>query len=177
MELQKACRFAEGVARDLRVTVPGLSFHPKVVIVGSVRRLKSIVRDIDLLIILPDRFMATPVQYHLHGTVYKITGKLLAGPRRVSIRVQSRGVTVKVDLFMATNQEQPFAMLHHTGSSKYNIRLRHHAISRGWKLNQYGLWQRARPTRRVVGSAAVRTERQLAALLGVSYRPPEAREN
>ena len=55
--------------------------------------------------------------------------------------------------------------------------MRAHAKSRGWKLNQYGVTVAAGPRRgrAAPGAAAVRTERDLAALLGVTYRPPAAR--
>ena len=79
-----------------------------------------------------------------------------------------------VDLFLAYDDEMPYALLHHTGSHRYNIRIRAHAKNRGWRLNQYGLFI-AETARRVRGSRQLTTEGDLARFLGVTPRPPHLR--
>ena len=119
---------------------------------------------------------------------------LPAGPRRRSILVKwlcncnfnytskstsasARAIarTVQVDLFFVQPKELPYALFHYTGSRQYNIRTRAHARARGWRLNQYGLYA-GDSDRRVKGSGRIRSERDLAAFLGVGYRAPNNRE-
>ena len=91
--------------------------------------------------------------------------------------VSSEGACLRrfpVDLFLVQARELPFALFHYTGSRLYNVRTRAHAKRRGWRLNQYGLFDAA-TGRRVRGSAHIRTEREVAALVGVSYRSPSDR--
>ena len=116
---------------------------------------------------------------------------LPAGPRRRSILVKwlcncnytskstsarARAIarTVQVDLFFVQPKELPYALFHYTGSRQYNTRTRAHARPRGWRLNQYGLYA-GDSDRRVKGSGRIRSERDLAAFLGVSYRAPNNR--
>jgi DNA polymerase/3'-5' exonuclease PolX len=82
---------------------------------------------------------------------------------------------VALDLFLATPAELPFALFHLTSPRAYVIRIRAFAKKvRGWKLTQYGLFY-ADSGRRVRGSSRIRTQEQLAAFLGVTWRPPAAR--
>jgi DNA polymerase/3'-5' exonuclease PolX len=48
------------------------------------------------------------------------------------------------------------------------------ALRRGWRLNQYGLFI-AGTDRHVPGSRKIRTEKELANFIGVTYRPPSRR--
>lgn len=90
-----------------------------------------------------------------------------------------RRVQVKLDVFWASPAERPYALFHYTGPRSYNIRTRAYAQRKGLLLNQYGLWQRGGggqpPLRRARGSTRVRTERDVAELLGVTWRPPHLR--
>jgi DNA polymerase/3'-5' exonuclease PolX len=75
---------------------------------------------------------------------------------------------------MTTTAEKPFALFHYSGPATYNIRTRALAKRHGWLLNQYGLFSIA-TGRRVPGSANIRTERDLAEFLGVTFRHPRDR--
>ena len=157
--------------------------------VGSVRRRAARSKDLDLLVRVPAR---------LEARLDRVLADVRLGRRRAGDRVEAllhreggprrRALTAlgrtpggrarryRVDLFAATGAEWPFALFHYTGDSAYNIRTRAHAKARGWRLNQYGLFV-AGTDRRARGSAAVRSERDLAGALGVTYRPPHARES
>ena len=64
------------------------------------------------------------------------------------------------------------ALQYFTGSKAHNIALRDMAQSRGWKLNEYGLFDQA------TGSpVAGETEEGIYEALGLSPVPPELREN
>lgn len=62
------------------------------------------------------------------------------------------------------------ALQYFTGSKDHNIRMRDLAISKGWKLNEYGLYD---GDKRVAGEE----EEDVYNRLGISWIPPELREN
>ena len=139
--------------------------------VGSIRRRKPRIKDLDVLIIAPREWRDVLANLRVGNSAVRVLDSYTSGDRRRSLIVRTAGGKYKVDLFLARHSERAFALYHHTGSRRYNIRIRAHAKSRGWKLNQYGLFS-ARTGKPVAGSGSVRTEEQLAALLGVTYRRP-----
>ena len=100
----------------------------------------------------------------------EIAGDRRCGPRRrtMLLALPVGGAALPVDLFLVRESELPFALFHYTGSRAYNIRTRAHAKRLGWTLNQYGLFNIA--GRRVRGTRQIRTEAEVAARLGLSYR-------
>lgn len=152
----------------------------KLVVVGSVRRgNKPVVKDLDILVVVsrPDKEVdeLAKARIKASGTL-KILASYARGKRRRSIIVSYGRKKYRVDLFLAYEDELPYALYHHTGSRQYNIRLRNHAISRGWKLNQYGLFNRE-DGKKVKGTQRIKTEEDLARFLRVTPRPPSAREH
>jgi len=160
----------------------------EVVPVGSVRRRAPRVKDLDFLVVVPaeygarfDRVLAAAaLRPPRAGDSLEIADTYAAGGRRRSFVLcrsprSGRAQCFRTDLFVAPASEKPFALFHFTGSKGYNIRTRALAKRRGWLLNQYGLFD-ARTGQRVRGTSAVRTERELARFLGVSYRPPWVRD-
>jgi DNA polymerase (family 10) len=159
-----------------------LKFNGKtlpIVLVGGLRRKSPLVRDIDLLVIAPK---GAEISSILSG--YTIEGKGAAmkvadgvsGPRRTSFTVTRSGAKFKIDLFLARREDKPFALFHHTGGAAYNTRIRAHAKKKGWKLNQYGIFYRDK-AQRVPGSRNIKTEKELAAFLGVTYHAPKDRND
>ena len=148
----------------------------RLVPVGSVRRGEARAADLDVLVVTSDAFAPPAVRPRRPGD--RISGVALAqaGPRKhVYLLTLHNNTRIAVDAFRVRPPELPYALFHYTGSSQYNVRTRAFAKRRGWKLNQYGLFDAA-TGRRVRGSAGVRGERGLAALLGVTYRPPGDRQ-
>lgn len=157
--------------------------------VGSARRRKARSKDVDLLLVLPDRekgragLERLDVRPSCSGSSpgVDVLFSYAAGGRRRSFVVAYRPGRgrpgrgrYRVDVFLAYDSEKPYALFHHTGSAGYNVRVRSHAKRRGLKLNQYGLF-RADTGRRAPGTASIRTERDLANYLGVTYREPADR--
>lgn len=168
MELSTAQEAAAKYMKALRVSLPGVKFVPRSHAVGSVRREKKEgISDIDILVVLPDKFKGKPLQIEWADIKMRQQTK---GERRIAFRDRRR----KVDVFIAYKSEEAFALFHHTGSKYYNIRLRNLAKMKGWRLNQYGVFEIATGSK-VRGSGAISTERELAAFLGVSYRHPRVR--
>jgi DNA polymerase/3'-5' exonuclease PolX len=156
--------------------------------VGSVRRGAAVTRDLDVLLVarragavpslaLPTEPIAVPGGGHaLIVEVYT------DGPRRRSAIVQyrrsvkpgaGRPMCCRADFFAAKLCERPFALFHYTGSARYNIRVRARAKKMGLLLNQYGLFYRGTPRRRV--RTPITREEHIAKRLGISWRLPAAR--
>jgi DNA polymerase (family 10) len=77
-----------------------------------------------------------------------------------------------VDVRLVQEQQYGAALLYFTGSKEHNVKLRERAKQKGWKLNEYGLFD-LKSHRQLAG----RTEEQIYALLGLQYIPPELRED
>lgn len=174
LELARADRLAAELRRRLRLG----GRRPRTLVTGSVRRRAPRVADLDLLVVLP-ALPAGPAP--LAGLALAPGGRaeLLAvrpGARYTRLRVRPApgAPSVQVDLFATTPAALPFAQFHYTGSRQYNIRVRAAAKRRGWRLNQYGLWRRD-SGRAAVPPGRVRSERDLADVLGVTYRAPPDR--
>jgi DNA polymerase/3'-5' exonuclease PolX len=160
--------------------------------VGSVRRQSPYSKDIDMLAVVAD---TTPLSGVLASAVLKsptprdyltIMNSYASGSRRRSLIVKRAPGKVAsyyaVDLFLATETEKPFALFHFTNGRQYNIRVRAYAKKKGLTLNQYGLYtcvarNGKKTKRRASGTSAIRTEKDLARYLGITYRAPPDRPN
>ncbi|MBI4155373.1 hypothetical protein HY498_04800 [Candidatus Woesearchaeota archaeon] len=79
---------------------------------------------------------------------------------------------LEVDLRVVPKQSYGAALNYFTGAKDHNIKLRQIAIKKGYKLSEYGLFNRK--TEKFVGG---RTEEELYKLLGMNYIEPELRED
>jgi DNA polymerase (family 10) len=150
---------AEGVFQKLSSYFGALGIQ--VGMAGSLRRGRSTIGDLDLLSTDPrvvDAVKGCP----------GVAQVLESGPRRTSVKLDD-GVQVDVRLF--TKDEYGAALIYFTGSKDHNIALRNLAIEKGWKLNEYGLFDRAG------GRLGGETEEDIYGKLGMQYIPPELREN
>jgi len=178
-KLQLSLTTARSLAEKLRDQLKWAT--SRVVLVGSARRGKPVVKDVDILLILPAGATEQRERTALEalklqpGSTLKILKSYSSGPRRRSAIVRYNGSNYRVDFFLATHEEKPYALFHHTGSMMYNIRIRAHAKAKGWLLNQYGLFDQ-KNRRKLRGTGSLHTEADLARFLGVTYRPPENRQ-
>lgn len=161
------------VAAELRRRLVFGGRRHRTVVVGGVRRGVPVSKDIDLLVIVSDDIDFRGVLASatlLPAAGLSITAVRNSGPRRASLVVKNpRQKYYTVDLFLATKKEEPFALFHYVNEREYNIRVRAHAKRRGYRLNQYGVFI-AETNRRAPGSSAIKTERDLARFLGVTYK-------
>jgi len=148
-------------AKDIRAKLNKLKEVDKVSLAGSLRRKQETIGDIDILAItnnskkVMDYFTTLP-------EVLRIWGK---GETKSSVRL-SQGIDC--DLRVVPKESYGAALMYFTGSKDYNIRIRKVAISKGLKLNEYGLFK---GKKRIAG----RTEREIYKKLGMSFVPPEKR--
>ncbi len=128
---------------------------------GSYRRGKSSVGDIDVVTTeSPDR---------LNPRLRAIADAVIdAGDRKTSLRILGK----RVDVRFSKPRQFGSMLLYLTGSKAFNIKLREIAISRGYKLNEYGIEDRSD------GSLwEFSTEAELLSFLGLDYVVPELRED
>jgi DNA polymerase (family X) len=150
---------AEGVFQKMSSYFGALGI--KVGMAGSLRRGKSTVGDLDLLSTdgkVVDAIKGCP----------GVAQVLESGPKRTSVKLDE-GIQVDVRLF--AKNEYGAALVYFTGSKDHNIALRNLAIEKGWKLNEYGLFDKG--GKRLAG----RTEDEVYGKFGMKYVPPELREN
>ncbi len=135
----------------------------KISTAGSLRRQKETVRDIDILVISdkPEKIMDAFVDIPLVKEV------LAKGETKSSVRTKD---DVQVDCRVVEERAFGAALLYFTGSKNFNIKLRQLAIRMGLKINEYGIFKK---DRFVVG----KSEEGIFKFLGMSYIPPELRED
>jgi DNA polymerase (family X) len=131
---------------------------------GSLRRMKEIVHDIDILA------ASTDVEKTMKAflSLQFIEAVLAQGPTKASVRVQD---DLQVDLRVVEPKSWGAAMHYFTGSKAHNIRMRERAIKQGLKLNEYGLFD---ANDKYVAGAQ---EEEIFEKLGLPYIPPVLRED
>lgn len=147
----------------IKQRISALDVVEQVEIAGSIRRRKETVGDIDVLTVAhhPDEVMDFFTQMDLVDEV------IVRGHSKSTVRLFN-GMDADIRVFK--KDEFGSAMVYFTGSRELNIKLRKIAISRGMKLNEYGVYQ---GEERLAG----KTETDVFQALGLDYIPPELREN
>jgi len=131
--------------------------------VGSFRRSEPTIGDIDMLGI-PSQDIAT-------GMVQKQFKEMVDYVIRCGDnKMTGRFMETQVDIQVVTEDEWPAAIQYFTGSQDHNVEMRVHAKNEGWKLNEYGLWDRETEERIPVDS-----ERDLYEKVKGTYVEPEER--
>ena len=109
----------------------------KAIIAGSIRRMKEVVGDADLLVSVSssgaakevmDYFISMPEVAHVYSH----------GPTRSSVKLKNY---MDCDLRVVPEESFGAALQYFTGSKDHNIELRKIAIKKGLKLNEYGLFK------------------------------------
>jgi DNA polymerase (family 10) len=157
-KLSEAEAEAEALLNYLRSTK-----RDQVTIAGSYRRRRDTVGDLDIVVAARNgAAMGDKL------TKYENVANVLAhGPTRTTIVLRSR---LQVDLRVVPKASYGAALMYFTGSKAHNIALRGLANDRGWKLNEYGLFD---GRRRIAGA----TEEEIYRKLGLATIPPEMRED
>jgi DNA polymerase (family 10) len=148
-EIEKNLRSVKGVSRAI--------------LAGSARRMKETIGDADFLVLAAD-----PARVMDAFTKMPDVARILAkGETKSMVRLRSG---LQVDVRVVPASSYGAALNYFTGSKEHNVALRTIAEKRGWKLNEYGLWNGKR-------LLAGRTEEELYKAFGMEYVPPELREN
>lgn len=158
---------AHPIARELADHLAALEQVESVEIAGSLRRGAEMVGDADLLCAstagqeVVDAFVSGP-------TVQRVVG---SGPTKGSVTVKApHGRELRVQLRVVPPESYGAALQYFTGSKEHNVRLRELAIKRGWKLNEWGLFD---GEEMIAGP----DEQEIYAKLDLPFIPPELRED
>ncbi|WP_144901800.1 DNA polymerase/3'-5' exonuclease PolX [Halobellus captivus] len=142
-------------------------------IAGSIRRWRDTIGDVDVLVAsesgerVVDAFVEWPAA----------TDVIEAGEHKAGVRIDG----VRVDLRVVIPEEFGAALQYFTGSKDHNVELRNIAISRGLKMNEYGVFdvsdvEDPDAGQRVGERIAGETEESMYAALDLPLVPPEIRE-
>ena len=157
----RSLSIAIGLKGEL-LKLPGVK---DVAIAGSLRRGKEIVKDIDILVAIAsnDENLGEAV-----GRMAMVSEVLSSGDSKITLRL-STGINVDIRVLL----EHQFATgLHHfTGSKEHNTALRQLAKTKGMKINEYGVYKADQE------ELVINSEQDFFQVLGLSFIPPELREN
>ena len=153
-----------GVADSLIAALKATGLYDRIEAAGSLRRGRETVGDLDLLAAAADPNAAARAFTELPDVVEV----LALGEKKSSIRLEGG---LQVDLRIVPSESFGAALQYFTGSKAHNVALRKRAIARGWKLNEYGLFDES-------GCAVAGAEEsEVYENLNLQMIPPELRED
>jgi DNA polymerase (family 10) len=168
--LSRATEMAEAIVAHLKGHAPSAEIS----IVGSVRRGAETSGDLDIVAAegtdnsraaegtdsseIKDAFIEFPLVERVLANGATKASVLLRGGFQADIRI-------------VKPEQRGAAMQYFTGSKAHNIALRDRALERGWKLNEYGLFDA--DDKSIAGT----TEESIYNALGLAYIEPEMREH
>lgn len=149
---------------------------------GSVRRQRETVADVDIIASAPD---AAPVFAHFLAFP-QVAETIGQGESKASVRLKD--TDLQVDLRVLPDEDFASALHHFTGSKAHHIRLRSMALEKGLTISEWGVFRMGAAAGEAVkkGTAKhegaeeklpITDEKDLYALLGMQFVPPELRED
>jgi DNA polymerase (family X) len=159
---------AEKIGKEILEEIKRIPGVQKATLAGSLRRKKETIGDIDIVIVaeiknrkkIVDKFIKLP----------QVEKVLVKGSTKASVILKDNNI--QVDIRPVHDYEYGAAMIYFTGSKEHNIKLRIMAKERGYKMNEYGIFDAA-TDKRVAGE----TEEEMYRFLHLKYIPPEQRLN
>ena len=122
-------------------------------VAGSFRRRKETVGDLDIILTKIDEASLKDFQI------------LAKGEKKITAIYKN----IHIDFRIVKNEEMGSSLQYFTGNKEHNIRLRRIAQKKGYKLNEYGLFE---------GNNRINiNEKDIYEILGMEWIPPELREN
>jgi DNA polymerase (family 10) len=130
---------------------------------GSIRRMKETIGDIDYLVAASDPEQVIDFFVKM-PEVQEVLGR---GQAKAFVKLASG---IDADLLVVPEESWGSALQYFTGSKEHSVQLRKIAISKGLRLNEWGVFKGGK---RVAGT----TEEEVYKILGLQWIPPEIREN
>lgn len=148
--------------REIELRLKKLKDVERAVVAGSVRRRKETIGDADILVIsskpklVMDYFVSMP----------EVARVFAHGETKSAVKLKNG---LDVDVRIVPEESYGAALNYFTGSKDHNIELRRMAISKGYKLNEYGVFKGKK-------QIAGRNEEEVYKVLDLKYIEPELRE-
>ena len=140
-------------------------------IAGSLRRKREIIGDIDIVVSAEDKNRKKIFRtFTSHPEVESLIGQ---GDTKASVVLKSG---INCDMRIVEDSQYPFALNYFTGSKDHNVELRSRARKVGWSLNEYA-FSKVEGEKKAKRPPVCEEEQDIYAALGLSYVPPELREN
>ena len=152
------------LARELCARLMATGHFARLEPAGSLRRGRETVGDLDLLAVSGEPEAASAAFVALPD----VDEVLARGAKKSSVRIRGG---FQVDLRLVPEESFGAAFQYFTGSKDHNVALRERAVARGWKLNEYGLFDAEGKV------LAGRSEEGICRALDLDWVPPELREN
>ncbi|MFW6011168.1 MAG: DNA polymerase/3'-5' exonuclease PolX [Desulfosalsimonas sp.] len=156
---------AEPFAKSLQKYLETIKGVKKVVVAGSFRRGKETVGDLDILATCSPGSEHDLMEAFVHSEGVKNVPA--HGKTKSSVILRSG---LQVDLRIVAQVSYGSALHYFTGSKAHNIAVRRLGLERGYRINEYGVYE---GEKRIAG----RTEKEVYASVGLPYIEPELREN
>jgi DNA polymerase (family 10) len=151
------------LAEELLAHVRKIKLVERADIAGSIRRRRETIADIDILITSRD----SPHALKDLTRLPLVKQVLALGETKATVIVQGG---IQVDIRAVDTESWGAALQYFTGSKQHNVHLRTIARAKKLKINEYGVFRRAR---RIAGA----TEQEVYKMLNMSVAPPELRED
>ncbi|MDQ4102096.1 MAG: helix-hairpin-helix domain-containing protein, partial [Thermoproteota archaeon] len=151
------------LVKQIEKRLQSISGVTNAVAAGSIRRMKETIGDIDYLVgcnnpeQVIDFFVKMP-------EVEEILGK---GQAKAFVKLASG---IDADLLVVPEESWGAALQYFTGSKEHSVQLRKIALSKGLRLNEWGVFKGGK-------HLAGETEEGIYKTLGIQWIPPEMREN
>jgi len=159
-------------------------------LVGSFRRRAATSGDIDVLIRVMPHQTPQEARSMFYSFVQRLSDRgyikaVLALGEHKCMAICSLGADMparRLDLLLTPDKEYPFALLYFTGSDRFNVAVRQHALTRGYTLNEHRM-SRVTPVvpselgehLLVAPIPVMRTEEDILHFLELEYVPPTER--
>ena len=152
---------AQSIVQELKESSP----VDKIQVCGSIRRMKETIGDIDILVTSkkPDKVMDA------FAKLPQVKEIIVKGDTKTSILTHEN---LQVDLRVVEPASFGAAIQYFTGSRQHNIHLRELAIKKGFKINEYGVFDLS-TNKKIAGER----EEDVYEALGLQWIPPEMRED
>jgi DNA polymerase (family 10) len=163
------------LANDIKQDLINFTSDKQIEIVGSIRRGKETIGDIDLLAVSKDTKKLVDAFCGLQQ-VEKVYAK---GHDKALVRLK---IGIDCDLRVFKKESYGAGLLYFTGSKLHNIKLREMAMAKNWTLNEYGLYNVKSLKSKVKSNEtktkiAGETEKEIYEKFGMDYIEPELRED
>ncbi len=163
---------------EMKLWDSGLKKIAPGILTGSYRRGKETSGDVDYLLLGGDKVIEYFLAKLEKSEDIEVVGCFGQGKTQWQgvMRLKQCEEEIKfrhVDIFCYPRENFGYALLHSTGSGKFNVKCRKAAIDKGYSLSQYGLTPCPEDLELTGGLG---DERLILEFLGVGYLAPEARE-